>query len=232
MGGLDEIKKWLEPKEELFFYCDGAVEGHVNKFGQNPFPNANVQGGMVVGKLAVTDLRVFGVYGGMLGGGRMLFEWITDYDYATSRVKGNLQYEGRAIAKGKSTKDLGSIKNPFGGGNLQAIIHVASDAELVTRKSLLSTDHTIGFNVAMLRTGLTEMKEKHPIMSKLQMANKRLYELHELKFNKPVVKETGSSEETVENAYAVVLAVIQKQLRSMSTEKIDNLYSLAEDTSV
>ncbi|MCL5239127.1 MAG: hypothetical protein M1286_01475 [Candidatus Marsarchaeota archaeon] len=228
---MDEIKKWLEPKESLLFYCDGAVEGHVNKFGQNPFPNPNVQGGMIPGKTAITDLRVFGVSGGVLGGGRMMFEWITDYTYATARVKGNLQYEGRAIPKGKSPKDLGSMKNPFGGGSLQAIIHVASDAELVTRKSLISTDHTIGVNVAMLRTGVAKMKADHPLLSKVGMMGTHFYELHELKFNKPVVKETGSSEENVSNAYDVVLAVVQKQLRSMSTDKIDKLYSLAENTS-
>ena len=104
---------------------------------------------------------------------------------------------------------------------------MASDAELVTRKSLISTDYTIGVNVAMMRSGLAEMREKHPLLSKLVASDKRFYELHEIRFKKPVMKETGSSEEAVDGAYNVVLAVLQKQLRSMTTDKLDKLYSLA-----
>ena len=99
MGGLENVKMWLEPKEKLLFYCDSAVEGHVNKFGENPFPNPRVVGGMVTGNTAITDFRIFGTSGGMLGGPRMMFEWITDPDYATLRVKGAIQYEGRALAR-------------------------------------------------------------------------------------------------------------------------------------
>ncbi len=228
MGGLENVKMWLEPKEKLLFYCDSAVEGHVNKFGENPFPNPRVVGGMVTGNTAITDFRIFGTSGGMLGGPRMMFEWITDPDYATLRVKGAIQYEGRALAKGKTPQDMGRIKDPFSGKETKsAIIHVASDAELVTRKSLISTDYTIGVNVAMMRSGLAEMREKHPLLSKLVASDKRFYELHEIRFKKPVMKETGSSEEAVDGAYNVVLAVLQKQLRSMTTDKLDKLYSLA-----
>lgn len=228
MGGLENVKKWLNPDEKILFFSAAAIEGHVNKFGENSFPNQNVQGGAVFGDVAITDLRIFGTSTILFSGGRMAFEWITDPDYANSRVKSGLQYEGRALPNGKSPKDLGAIKNPFYGTNMAAIIHVASDAELVTRKSLLSTSYTIGIKVAMIMTGLAETKQKHQILSKLGSLDKRFYELHELRFNKPVMKETGSAEEKVEDHYKVVLAVIQKQLRSMTTEKINNLYDIAE----
>ena len=228
MGGLENVKKWLEPNEKILFYSAAAIEGHVNKFGENPFPNPGVQGGAVFGDIAITDLRILGASTIMFSGGRMAFEWITDPDYAVSRVKAGLQYEGRALPKGKAPNDLGAIKDPFYGTKMAAIIHVASDAELVTRKSLLSTEHTIGINVARMTPGLAEMKEKHKLLSKLGSLDKRFYELHELKFNKPVMKETGSAEEKVEDPCNVVLAVLQKQLRAMTTEKINNLYSLAE----
>ncbi len=228
MGGLENVKKWMEPNEKILFFSAAAVEGHVNKFGENPFPNPNGQGGAVFGDVAITDLRIFGTSTILFSGGRMAFEWITDPDYAKSRVKGGLQYEGRALPNGKSPKDLGAIKSPFSETNMAATIHVASDAELITRKSLLSTAYTIGIKVSRLHTGLAETKAKHQLLSKLGALDKRFYELHELKFNKPVMKETGSAEEKVEDHYNVVLAVIQKQLRSMTTEKINNLYDLAE----
>jgi hypothetical protein len=209
MGGINNIKRWLEPKEELLFYSDGTTEGKVDELGKSIFPNNQIRGGMVTGTAAVTDLRVFGVLGGLVGNGTIGFEWITNYDYAVSRIKNKLQYEGRKLPKDKSPKDLGPKKSIF--GMTIAEIYVASDVESITRKHFMSTYHTIGAKVLILEPG------------------SNFYEFRELQFNKPVIQGTDSKEEIVDNAYDVVLAVIQKQLRAITSEKIAELHSLITD---